>query len=435
MTNPTPEFSVHRHLALGLGGLALLILGFGGWASFSEISGAVIAPGQIEVDQNRQVVQHPDGGVVAQILAQEGDSVRQGQLLIQLDATRLGSELAIIEGQLFELMARRGRLEAERDDKPEPVYDTLLRDSAASNQDAAVLMAGQSQLLAARRASRAQEVAQLAKRRSQIDTQITGISAQSQALGQQLELIEQELKDQQTLLDRGLAQAGRVLALRREQARLSGQLGELTAQRALAQERATEIDLEVIKLRTQQREEAITRLRDLQFRELELAEQRRALLDQRDRLAIRAPASGIIYGLQVTTPRSVIRAAEPVMFIIPQDRPLVIAARVDPIHIDKITLGQPVNLRFSALDQRTTPELTGEVAKVSPDAFVDQARGLSYYRAEITLPEAEQAKLPENIRLLPGMPVEAFIRTGDRTPLAYLTKPLTDYFSKAFRDG
>jgi HlyD family secretion protein len=355
--------------------------------------------------------------------------------LIQLDATRLGSELAIIEGQLFELMARRGRLEAERDDKPEPVYDMLLRDSAASNQDAAVLMAGQSQLLAARRASRAQEVAQLAKRRSQIDTQITGISAQSQALGQQLELIEQELKDQQTLLDRGLAQAGRVLALRREQARLSGQLGELTAQRALAQERATEIDLEVIKLRTQQREEAITRLRDLQFRELELAEQRRALLDQRDRLAIRAPASGIIYGLQVTTPRSVIRAAEPVMFIIPQDRPLVIAARVDPIHIDKITLGQPVNLRFSALDQRTTPELTGEVAKVSPDAFVDQARGLSYYRAEITLPEAEQAKLPENIRLLPGMPVEAFIRTGDRTPLAYLTKPLTDYFSKAFRDG
>lgn len=435
MTNPTPEFSVHRHLALGLGGLALLILGFGGWASFSEISGAVIAPGQIEVDQNRQVVQHPDGGVVAQILAQEGDSVRQGQLLIQLDATRLGSELAIIEGQLFELMARRGRLEAERDDKPEPVYDMLLRNSAASNADAAVLMAGQSQLLAARRASRAQEVAQLAKRRSQIDTQITGISAQSQALGQQLELIEQELKDQQTLLDRGLAQAGRVLALRREQARLSGQLGELTAQRALAQERATEIDLEVIKLRTQQREEAITRLRDLQFRELELAEQRRALLDQRDRLAIRAPASGIIYGLQVTTPRSVIRAAEPVMFIIPQDRPLVIAARVDPIHIDKITLGQPVNLRFSALDQRTTPELTGEVAKVSPDAFVDQARGLSYYRAEITLPEAEQAKLPENIRLLPGMPVEAFIRTGDRTPLAYLTKPLTDYFSKAFRDG
>jgi HlyD family type I secretion membrane fusion protein len=435
MTNPTPEFSVQRHLALGLGGLALLILGFGGWASFSEISGAVIAPGQIEVDQNRQVVQHPDGGVVAQILAQEGDSVRQGQLLIQLDATRLGSELAIIEGQLFELMARRGRLEAERDDKPEPVYDMLLRNSAASNADAAVLMAGQSQLLAARRASRAQEVAQLAKRRSQIDTQITGISAQSQALGQQLELIEQELKDQQTLLDRGLAQAGRVLALRREQARLSGQLGELTAQRALAQERATEIELEVIKLRTQQREEAITRLRDLQFRELELAEQRRALLDQRDRLAIRAPASGIIYGLQVTTPRSVIRAAEPVMFIIPQDRPLVIAARVDPIHIDKITLGQPVNLRFSALDQRTTPELTGEVAKVSPDAFVDQARGLSYYRAEITLPEAEQAKLPENIRLLPGMPVEAFIRTGDRTPLAYLTKPLTDYFSKAFRDG
>ena len=175
MTKPTTEFSARWHLGLGLGGLALLIFGFGGWASFSEISGAVIAPGQIEVDQNRQVVQHPDGGVVAEILAQEGDTVRQGQL--------------------FELMARRGRLEAERDDRPEPVYDALLRDSAASNGDAAVLMAGQSQLLAARRASTAQEVAQLAKRRSQIDTQITGISAQSQALGQQLQLTEEELTD------------------------------------------------------------------------------------------------------------------------------------------------------------------------------------------------------------------------------------------------
>ena len=236
------------------------------------------------------------------------------------------------------------------------------------------------------------------------------------------------------LLDKGLAQAGTVLNLRRTTANLQGTLGELTASEAQAEGRITEIEIEILKLATQQREEAITRLRDLRYRELELAEQRRSLQERLERLDIRAPVSGIVYGLQVHTPRSVIRAADPVLYLVPQDRPLVIAARVEPIHIDQIFVGQEVSLRFSALDQRNTPELTGTVKQVSADAFEDQASRLSFYRAEIVLNEGELARLPAGTVLIPGMPVETFIKTEDRTPLAYLIKPLADYFTKAFRE-
>ena len=225
-----------------------------------------------------------------------------------------------------------------------------------------------------------------------------------------------------------------VLSLQREQANLDGRLGELRASEAQAEGRITEIDIEIIKLDTRLREEAITRLRDIQYREVELAEQRRSITERMKRLDIRAPVSGVIYGLQVHTPRSVIRPAEPVLYIVPQDRPLVIAARVDPINVDQVWEGQEVSLRFSALDQRTTPELFGTVVQVSPDAFTDDATQMSYYRTEIELSEGERERLPENTELVPGMPVEAFIRTSDRSPLAYLVKPLADYFTKAFRE-
>jgi HlyD family secretion protein len=207
------------------------------------------------------------------------------------------------------------------------------------------------------------------------------------------------------------------------------------ASEAQAEGRITEIEIETLKLRTRQREEAISRLRDLQYRELELAEQRRSLQERLDRLDITAPVSGIVYGLTVHTPRSVIRPADPVLYLVPQDRPLVIAARVDPIHIDQTFVGQDVTLRFSTLDQRQTPELFGTVTQVSADAFEDQASQMSYYRAEIVLQDGELDKLPEGITLIPGMPVESYIRTDDRSPMTYLVKPMADYFNKAFRES
>lgn len=427
-------WSARRPLIIGLIGLVLLVGGFGTWATFTQISGAIIAPGRIEVDQNRQVVQHPDGGVVAAIEVKEGDKVSAGQVLVRLDPTDLQSELSIIENQLAELMARRGRLEAERDGRATLIFDPLLIEISARNADADGLMTGQKTLFEARTQTVAAEIDQLHKRRGQITNQIEGIEAQQGALARQLELIELELTDQQSLLDRGLAQATRVLSLQREQARLSGTMGDLSAQKAEAEGRITEIEITILKLGTDRREQAITTLRDLQFRELELREQRRALMEQMGRLDITAPVSGLVYNLQVFALRSVIRPADPVLFIVPQDRPLVINARIDTIHVDKLFLGQEVTLRFSAFDQRTTPELSGHVSQISADAFEDQETRASYYRAEIVLSEGEQTRLPEGTTLIPGMPVEAFIRTADRTPLAYLVKPFTDYLAKAFRE-
>ncbi len=427
-------WSVRAPMIVGLTGLIVLLGGFGSWAAVTQISGAVIASGQIVVDQNRQVVQHPDGGVVAAIEVDEGDTVEAGQVLVRLDATALRSQLAITENQLFELQARRGRLEAERDGREEIEFPDLVSEVAARNAEVADLLDGQRRLLTARNETVASEISQLEKRRGQIADQIGGIEAQQKAMNEQLALIEKELADQQSLLDRGLAQASRVLALQREKSRLLGQLGELVAQAAQSEGRITEIDIEVLKLGTRRREEAITTLRDLQFRELELLEERRATIEQMSRLDITAPVGGVVYGLQIFALRSVIRPADPILYVVPQDRPLIIDARVPPTDIDKIYVGQEVTLRFSALDQRTTPELVGQVMQISADAFQDDATQQSYYRAEIALREGQRERLPEDVTLIPGMPVETFIRTADRTPLAYLTKPLTDYFAKAFRE-
>jgi len=433
-TGAADVWSVRKPMIVGVLGLLLLVGGFGTWAAMTQISGAVIASGQIEVDQNRQVVQHPDGGVVEEILVEEGNAVDAGTVLIRLDPNELQSELAIVESQLFELMARRGRLEAERDERETITFAPLLLETAESRPDVRNLKDGQRRLFEARRASIAQAIEQLQKQQEQIADQITGITAQQGSMDQQLALIERELTDQQSLFDRGLAQVSRVLSLQREAARMSGTVGELAANEAQARGRITEIDIEILNLQSRRREEAITQLRDIQSRELELHERRRALLERMSRLDVTAPVAGIVYDLRVFARRSVIRPADPVLYIIPQDRPLVINARVEPIDIDKLSIGQEVTLRFSALDQRATPELTGSVKLISADAFEDEATRQSYYRAEIVLGEGEQAKLPEDATLLPGMPVEAFIRTEDRTPLAYLVKPLTDYFTKAFRE-
>lgn len=430
-----PAWSARWPMMIGALAVLILVGGFGTWAVRTSIAGAIVSGGRIEVDRNRQVVQHPDGGVVDEILVDEGDTVALGDTLIRLNSDLLKSEMIIVEGQLYELMARRGRLEAERDELTDITFDPELQEVAASRPEVADLVAGQVRLFAARTESTEREIEQLQKQREQMEKQIEGIEAQQASLAQQLDLIESELENQQSLLDKGLAQASRVLNLRREQANLNGTIGELTASEARAEARITEIDIEIIQMSSVRREAAISRLRDLRYRELELAEQRRSLKERMTRLDITAPVSGVVYGLQVHTPRSVIRSADPVLFLVPQDRPLVIAARVDPSHIDQLHMGQDVILRFSAFDQRQTPELFGKVVQISADAFEDETRSVSYYRAEITLNDGEAERLPEGTVLIPGMPVEAFIRTEDRSPIAYLVKPLSDYFTKAFRES
>jgi HlyD family secretion protein len=399
----------------------------------TTISGAVITSGQIEVEQNRQVVQHADGGVVQEVATTEGATVAAGDILLRLDGTLLRGELAQIESQYFEVLARRGRLEAERDGAATIEFRPELVEKAAADPQVEELMTGQMRLFEARRETLSKQLEQLSKRQAQTEQLIIGIDAQRVALERQQALIAEELASQQELLDKGLAQVSRVLALQREEARLAGQVGELTASRAQAAERITETEIEALRLSAARREEASTQLRDIGVNELQLLERRRALLERIERLEIRAPVSGIVLGLAVTTPRAVIRAADPILYLIPQDRPLVIAARVPTIHIDQVRPGQEAKLLFSAFSMRTTPELQGRVTVVSPDVFTDQATQMPYYRAEIVLEPGELEKLGDVV-LLPGMPVDAFIRTDDRTPLTYLVKPLTDYFNRAFRE-
>ena len=413
---------------------ALLVLGFGVWSVASEIAGAVVASGQIEVSQNRQVVQHPDGGVVAEIAVKEAQPVKAGDLLIRLDGALVKSELAIVEGQLFEVMARSARLEAERNDAPAPEFSGELAELAKTRPEVADLIEGQRSLFTARRESVLKQSEQLQKRAAQIASQIEGVDAQVAALSQQLDLIEQELTDQRTLLEKGLAQSSRVLALEREASRLQGSVGELQASRAQAEGRATEVELEVLRLAAVRREEANTQLRDIGARVLELAERRRSLTEQIARLEIRAPVSGTVLGLVVSTPQSVIRPAEPLLYLIPQDRPLIITAQVQTIDVDQVFVGQKVRLMFPAFSARTTPELNGHVVTVSADVLVDERAQMAYYKAEIALDPGEIDRL-EGLTLIPGMPVETFIQTGARSPMAYLLKPFTDYFAAAFRES
>lgn len=437
MTNPaavTKAWSATRPITVGLATIAILIFGFGGWSMLTTISGAVVAPGLIEVEQNRQVVEHLDGGVVASINVVEAQKVKAGDLLIQLDGSLLKSELAIVEGQLFDSMARRARLEAERDDKDVPVFSQELLDLAKTRPDVADQIEGQRRLFIARRDTLAAQTQQLRHRLEEAAAQVEGIKSQMDAIQAQLDLIAPERADQQKLLDRGLTQSSRVLDLAREEARLRGNLGELVSNKAQAEGRATEVQLQILQLADARLEEANTQLREMGPNALELAERRRALSEKVDRLEIRAPVAGIVLGLQVTSPRSVIRPAEPVLYIIPQDRPLVIVAQVPPIHVDEVHVGQEVRLVFSSFSARTTPQLMGRLVTVSADALTDAASKTSYYRAEITLEPGEIDKL-KDLTLLPGMPVQAFIETEERTPLAYLMKPFTDYFTMAFRES
>ena len=426
--------SSRRPLLVGFLTILVLLGGFGTWAVTTNIAGAIVASGQIEVEQNRQVVQHLDGGIVAEILIEDGTMVERDDLLLRLDPSLLRTRLSIIESQLFEVTARRARLEAEQDGVHQITFGTLLEEAAVRNTEVAGLMDGQTRLLDARLTTMSQEIEQLRERQAQIENQISGLDAQEAALDRQLELISRELADQQSLLERGLSAVTRVLSLSREQARLEGSLGDLQARRASALGQISELELEITRIGSRRIEDATTRLRDVQVREVELREQRMAILEQLDRLEIRAPVGGIVHNMSVFSDRAVIRPADPILYIVPQDRPLVVTARIPPSSIDQVYPGQTASLRFPAFNQRVMRSIDGMVTRVSADVFTDQTTGGTYYRAQIRISEDQLERLPEGSALLPGMPVDAFIRTVDRTPLEYLIRPVADYFRAAFRE-
>ena len=424
-------WTAKRHLLLGYTALALLIVGIGGWSVRANIAGAIVSSGIIEVESNRQIVQHPDGGVIEEILVDDGDLVNANDVLLRFDDRFVRSDLTIITEQLFEIMARKARLVAERDGSEHIKFNETLLE-AKSNAVVAELMAGQSNLFAARQETLAREVALLGEQKTQISEQIIGAEAQNISLILQKSLIAEELSDESILLQQGLSKASEVRSLMRETARIEGALGALNANIASSRAKIAEVEIEILSLSAKLREEAISTLRDLRYREIELRETQTSILETLQRLDVRAPSSGVIYGKQFHALRSVVRPAETILFIVPQNTPLIITTKIPAIHIDQVYVGQTASLHFSAFDLRSTPVIIGHVSKVSPDVFVDETTGESYYTAEIK-PNSEELIKLEGLEVLPGMPVEAFLKTTDRTPLEYLVKPLADYFNKAFR--
>jgi HlyD family type I secretion membrane fusion protein len=425
-----------RRLALlGILSLVILVGGLGSWAVTAQLSGAVISQGSVRVEQNRQVVQHPDGGVVDEVLIVDGDFVEEGALLIRLDSSELVAERQVVDGQLAEALARLGRFSAERDNATTITFDPLLQELKSSEIDIDELIEGQKRLFEARRVNFETRVGRLQERVGQVESQIDGIEAQQAALVEQLALIAEELENQNSLLAQGLTQATRVLNLRREQSRLQGQAGSLAAQKALAEGQITELDLEVLNQGSTLREEAIAAVRDTSVRVLELRERRRIIMQRLSRLEIRAPVSGVIFGLSVFGRRAVIRSAEPLLYLVPQDQPLVISAKVQPRDIDQVRFDQDVAIKLSGFNQRTTPTLYGRVIAISADSFIDEVSGQPYYAVNIRLKPGEVSRLGGDAFLLPGMLVEVFFATDSRTLMAYLLQPITDYVDRAFRDG
>ena len=432
-SEPGPSWGARLPMVAGLTALVLLVGGLGAWSVQARIAGAVVTSGMIQVESNRQVVQHPEGGVVGAILVREGDSVAAGDVLVRLDGSRQQAEFDIVEGQLRELAARQARLRAERDGDDEIRFDPTLLALAAADPQVAENVAGERALFTARLEAMAQEARLLDEQNTQIDNRVAGIEAQLSALGEQFALMDTEVENQESLLARQLTQAARVSELQRERAGLRGQIGRLEAEIAELRGQAARNEIARLQLETRRREEAVTGLRDLQFREIELMQRRQILQETLSRLDIRAPVSGLVYDSRIFALQSVIRPADPLMYIVPQDQPLVVQARVEALAIDQVHRGQEASLQFSAFDLRQTPEVIGVVTRISADAITEERTGISYYAIEILPLEGELAKL-EDAALLPGMPVEVFLQTGERSPLTYLTQPLTSYFNRAFRE-
>ncbi len=424
--------AIRRLIVMGLGIIVLFVGGLGGWAATVPLAGAVLASGQVVVDTNVRTVQHPTGGVIGDIRVRETARVREGDLLIRLDDTVTRANLQVLVKQLIELAARQARLEAERDGLSEMAVPDDLKERM-SHPDVIRSWSGETTLFTARRASREGQRRQLRERIDQIRGEIAGLSAQEAARRRQIELIDRELTDIRDLFRRNLVPRTRLVELEREAARLAGDVGQFMAERARAEGRITESELQVIQIDQDLRREVSTELREVQARIGEFVERRVAAEDALKRIDIRAPISGSVHQLAHHTIGGVIPAGQAIMQIVPGDDLLVIEVRLVPQDIDKVAVGQQAAIRFPSFPQGTTPELVGSVTRISADVVRDPQTGTVFFTARLAVREGELARLGDN-RIVPGMPAEVFVQTGERTALAYLTKPIRDQINRAFRE-
>ena len=430
---PVALASIRRHLAVALGLGLVLLPGIGGWATLTQVSAAVIAPGQLVVESDVKKVQHPTGGVIGEIRVREGSRVKAGDVLVRLDGTQIRTNLDIVLSALDELAARRARDEAERDGAKGVAFPADLVARAGDNPAVAHLMDSEARLFASRVSAREGQKAQLTERVEQLRQEIQGLTEQAEAKNREIALITQELTGVRELYAKNLVPVSRVTAMERDTARLEGERGQLMAATASSRGKIAETELQIIQIDREMRSEVGKDLAEIRAKWSELVEKRVAALDQLKRIDLRSPQDGIVHQLTVHTVGGLVTPNEPAMLIVPLADQLLVEVRVQPQDIDNVRVGQGAMLRFSAFNLRTTPEVEGEVVRVSADVSQDPKTGLSYYTARIRLDDKAKGVLGA-LRLVPGMPVEAYMQVGDRSVLSYLTKPLTDQIAKAWKE-
>ncbi|MDI1287146.1 MAG: HlyD family type I secretion periplasmic adaptor subunit [Reyranella sp.] len=432
MNDPaTTQHSVRSSLLVGgIAGL-LLVFGIGGWAATTQLSGAVIASGKLVVDSNVKKVQHPTGGIVGELLVKEGDKVKQGDVVLRLDGTQTRSSLGIVNKAIDELLARQARNEAELDGAQSVVFPTAL-ETRRSDPEVTRLMSGEKKLFEMRRTARDGQKAQLREQIQQLQLQIQGNQAQETAKVKEMQLVAQELEGVRVLWKQNLVPISRVTVLERDSARLEGERASLVANVAQNRGRIAELELKIHQIDQDLSTEVGKEMAENRAKMSEMTERRIAADDQLKRIDLIAPQAGRIFQRSVHTVGGVIQAGEQVMLIVPESDSLMVEAKVAPQDIDQVHVGQHAVLRFAAFNQRTTPELDGEVVHIGADVAQDDRAGEPYYSVRIRVRDGELARL-DGLHLIAGMPVEAFIQTTPRTVASFLVKPLTDQLARAFR--
>ena len=425
------EFKALRR-RLGIGVAVVAAVGFTvfGWGAVAQLSGAVIAAGTVVVDSNSKKVQHPQGGVVSELRVRDGDRVEAGEVLLRLDETQIRATLGVVTAHLIELKGRKARLEAERDNAETVVFPTTL---VAGDPAAERVMSGELRLFKARRVLIESQRAQLVERIRQNREEIRHSRIQVDAKNKEIDYLREELERVGDLKARNLLPVTRVLTLKREETRIAGENAALESQIARLQGQIAETELQILALDQGRMSDSQKDLREIEARIAELEERRVAADDQLARVDIRAPIRGMVHGLAVHTVGGVVAAGEQIMLIVPEGDALTVEVRVAAAEIDQIGVDRESSLRFPAFNQRTTPEVSGRVTRISPDAVQDSRTGQFYYTARI-VPGPDLAEKLGRQALKPGMPVEAFIATEQRSALSYMTKPLTDQFARAFRE-
>lgn len=428
---PTLRTGLRWPAIVGIVSTLALTGGGGWWAASTEISGAIIASGSVEVVGRPKSVQHLDGGIIDALLVQDGQTVAQGDVLMRLDDTALRANLAIYTTRLSEALAMRDRLIAEQEGADRIIFGPV--DPMLDGIDTTLHREGQKEIFAARQDLERGRKEQLTEKIRQFENQTAGVNGLIRAKRQQLDLVEQELVAMRQLTEKGLARTPQLLALQRGQADLLGQIAQHQSDLARIQNSIRDTELEMLQGRRQTKEEVVTQLRETTRQIEELRQQIMATGKQLDRVAIRAPNSGRVHEMQFTTIGGVVPPGGLILRIIPLDSGFGFRTRIHPSSVDQVFVGQPAKVRFPAFSQRSTPELAGVVRDVSATTSVDELTGQKFYWVDVSIPEAELDRLGA-LELIPGMPVEAYLTTTDRTVLSYLVKPLADQITQAFRE-